>query len=43
VSKLVVETDGHRYHRGHQLFEDDRSRDARLKRSGFEVLRFSYP
>jgi predicted transcriptional regulator of viral defense system len=40
--RLVVETDGYRYHRGRQAFEDDRERDLRLRALGFDVLRFSY-
>ncbi|MFI5025781.1 MAG: endonuclease domain-containing protein [Solirubrobacterales bacterium] len=40
--RLVVETDGYRYHRGRQAFEDDRSRDLDLRSLGYDVLRFSY-
>jgi very-short-patch-repair endonuclease len=40
--RLAVETDGYRYHRGRQAFEDDRSRDLDLRSLGYEVLRFSY-
>lgn len=40
--RLVVETDGYRYHRGRQAFEDDRSRDLDLRALGYDVLRFSY-
>jgi very-short-patch-repair endonuclease len=39
--RLVVETDGYRYHRGRQAFEDDRDRDLRLRSAGYDVLRFS--
>lgn len=39
--RLVVETDGYRYHRGRQAFEDDRARDLDLRARGFEVLRLS--
>ena len=39
---LIVETDGWKFHRGREAFENDRSRDAHLRRLGFEVLRFSY-
>jgi hypothetical protein len=39
---LVVETDGYRYHRGRQAFEDDRGRDLELRARGYEVLRLSY-
>ena len=37
--KLVVETDGYRYHRGRTAFEDDRARDLELRTRGFEVFR----
>jgi very-short-patch-repair endonuclease len=40
--RLIVETDGYRYHRGRQAFEDDRARDLELRRRGYQVLRFSY-
>ncbi len=40
--RLIVETDGYRYHRGRQSFEDDRSRDLTLRGLGFEVLRLSH-
>ena len=40
--KLVVETDGYRFHRGRAAFERDRNRDMRLKTLGFEVMRLSY-
>jgi len=39
--KLIVETDGYRYHRGRIAFQGDRARDLRLKRLGYEVLRIS--
>lgn len=39
---LIVETDGYRYHRGHTAFEQDRSRDLKLRALGFEVMRLSY-
>jgi very-short-patch-repair endonuclease len=42
ASRLVVETDGWRGHRGRQAFEDDRTRDAWLRARGYEVLRFSW-
>jgi Protein of unknown function (DUF559)/Transcriptional regulator, AbiEi antitoxin len=41
-SRLIVETDGYRYHRGRANFERDRARDAQLAALGFEVLRFSW-
>jgi very-short-patch-repair endonuclease len=39
--RLIVETDGYRYHRGRQAFEDDRARDLDLRARGFEVVRLS--
>ena len=38
--RLVVETDGYRYHRGRIAHEDDHARDLRLAELGFRVLRF---
>jgi very-short-patch-repair endonuclease len=40
--RLIVETDGYRYHRGRQAFEDDHARDLDLRALGFEVRRFTY-
>lgn len=40
--RLVVETDGYRYHRGHAAFEDDHQRDLRLRAAGYRPLRFTY-
>lgn len=40
--RLIVETDGYRYHRGRQAFEDDRARDLQLRALGYEVIRLSY-
>jgi very-short-patch-repair endonuclease len=39
--RLVVETDGYRYHRGRAAFEDDRRRDLRLRALGYDVIRLS--
>jgi very-short-patch-repair endonuclease len=39
--RLVVETDGYRYHRGRAAFQDDRERDLDLRRLGYQVLRLS--
>ncbi len=39
---LIVETDGYRYHRGRQAFEDDRARDVELRLAGYEVARFTH-
>jgi very-short-patch-repair endonuclease len=40
--RLIVETDGYRYHRGRAAFEDDRARDLELRALGFGVIRLSY-
>lgn len=40
--RLIVETDGYRYHRGRAAFEDDRARDLRLRSLGYEVLRLTH-
>jgi very-short-patch-repair endonuclease len=40
--RLIVETDGYRYHRGRAAFEEDRDRDLKLKALGYEVIRLSY-
>jgi predicted transcriptional regulator of viral defense system len=42
ASRLVVETDGYRYHRTRRAFERDRERDAILARAGYRVLRFTH-
>ena len=42
ASRLVVETDGYRYHRTRRAFERDRERDAILARAGFRTLRFTH-
>lgn len=39
--RLVVETDGYRYHRGRIAFDEDRERDLRLRALGFDVVRVS--
>ena len=39
--RLIVETDGYRYHRGRGAFEEDRRRDLRLRQLGYEVVRLS--
>jgi very-short-patch-repair endonuclease len=39
--RLIVETDGYRYHHGRAAFEDDRSRDLALRGLGYEVLRIA--
>ena len=38
-TNLIVELDCYEYHRTPQEFENDRWRDAHLKRNGYEVLR----
>jgi very-short-patch-repair endonuclease len=40
--RLIVETDGYRYHRGPVAFEDDRRRELELRERGYEVIRLSY-
>jgi very-short-patch-repair endonuclease len=42
ASRLVVETDGYRYHRSRRAFERDRERDAILARAGYRTLRFTH-
>jgi very-short-patch-repair endonuclease len=42
AQRLIVETDGYRYHRGAQAFEDDHDRDLELRSLGFDLRRFSY-
>jgi len=41
-SRLVVETDGYRFHRTRRAFERDRERDAILARAGYRTLRFTH-
>jgi len=40
-ARLVVETDSYATHGGTVAFEDDRQRDLRLRRLGYDVHRFS--
>ena len=40
--RLAVEVDGWEAHRGHQAFEDDRSRGLDLLKLGFELVRLSF-
>jgi very-short-patch-repair endonuclease len=40
--RLIVETDGYRYHRGRVSFEHERARDLQLRSHGFEVVRLTY-
>jgi very-short-patch-repair endonuclease len=39
--RLIVETDGYRYHRGHAAFQGDHDRDLKLRAGGYEVIRLS--
>lgn len=39
--RLVVETDGYRYHRGRAAFIDDHDRDLGLRRLGYDVIRLA--
>lgn len=41
-ARVVVETDGRRFHRGAHASQSDRRRDVELRRRGFAVHRFSY-
>jgi len=40
--RVVVETDGYRYHRGSRAFEDDHDRDLELRRLGYDVVHLTY-
>ncbi|MBA3866865.1 MAG: DUF559 domain-containing protein [Solirubrobacterales bacterium] len=40
--RLIVETDGYRYHRGAAAFESDRRRDFDLQSQGYAVHRLTY-
>ena len=40
--RLVVETDGYRYHRSRIAFDQDRRRDLHLREHGYEVQRLSH-
>lgn len=40
--RLIVETDGYKYHRGSQAFEDDHERDLVLHDHGYTVHHFTY-
>jgi very-short-patch-repair endonuclease len=40
--RLIVETDGYRYHGTRAAFESDRKRDVDLKLMGFTVVRFTH-
>ncbi|HEX5609081.1 MAG TPA: type IV toxin-antitoxin system AbiEi family antitoxin domain-containing protein [Solirubrobacterales bacterium] len=42
VQRLVVETDGYRFHRGHAAFETDHVRDLDLRNAGLDVLHLTY-
>ncbi|MGC1850978.1 MAG: DUF559 domain-containing protein [Solirubrobacterales bacterium] len=39
--RLVVETDGYRYHSGRAAFEDDRTADLALRALGYQVVRLA--
>ena len=41
-SRLVVELDGHSYHRTRAAFENDRIRDATLQAAGYRVIRITH-
>jgi very-short-patch-repair endonuclease len=40
--RLVVETDGYRFHGGRSAFESDRARDVELKLRGYTVVRLTH-
>ena len=40
--QVIVETDGWRYHRGRQAFEDDHERHLELRRMGWDVIRVTH-
>jgi very-short-patch-repair endonuclease len=40
--RLIVETDGYRFHRGRWAFESDRTRDVELRLLGYTVVRFTH-
>jgi very-short-patch-repair endonuclease len=40
--RLVVETDGYRFHRGRPAFDEDRRRGLLLRSAGYEVIRLSH-
>jgi very-short-patch-repair endonuclease len=40
--RLIVETDGYRFHRGRWAFESDRTRDLELRLLGYTVVRFTH-
>jgi very-short-patch-repair endonuclease len=42
AERVIVETDGYRYHRGSQAFEDDHDRDLILRGLDYDVRHFSY-
>ncbi|MFL5901694.1 MAG: type IV toxin-antitoxin system AbiEi family antitoxin domain-containing protein [Solirubrobacterales bacterium] len=42
AERVIVETDGYRYHRGRAAFEADRKRDLELRALGYDVIRLSY-
>jgi very-short-patch-repair endonuclease len=39
--RLIVETDGYKYHRGRSAFLSDHDRDLKLRALGYEVIRLS--
>lgn len=40
--RVVAELDGYDFHRDREQFEDDRRRDVKLQKAGWNVLRFTY-
>jgi len=39
---VVAELDGYDFHRDREEFEDDRRRDIKLQKAGWNVLRLTY-
>lgn len=42
AQRLIVELDGHAFHRGRQAFESDRDRDRVLQAAGWRVVRITW-
>jgi very-short-patch-repair endonuclease len=40
--RVAVETDGYKFHRGNQAFEDDHDRDLALRQAGLNVVHLTY-
>lgn len=42
TARLIVETDGYRYHRGSRAFENDHARELEFHTRGYTLRRFTY-